>query len=51
MEIDDVSYVLEDEAIRLVKTVLPYLNSFLWTLKALFFGDPEITMKVTFFCH
>ncbi|KAM6579820.1 hypothetical protein CsatA_003594 [Cannabis sativa] len=40
-------YVLgEEEAIWLLKLVLPYLNEFLLKLKALFSGDPSTTMKL-----
>ncbi|KAF4390095.1 hypothetical protein G4B88_005013 [Cannabis sativa] len=43
-------YVLgEEEAIWLLKLVLPYLNEFLLKLKALFSGDPSTTMKVKTF--
>lgn len=42
-------YVLgEEEAVWLVKLILPYLNEFLLKLKALFSGDPATTMKVCF---
>lgn len=48
IDIDDSSYVLgEEEAIWLLKLILPYLNEFLLKLKALFSGDPTTTMKVT----
>ncbi|KAJ8767842.1 hypothetical protein K2173_020782 [Erythroxylum novogranatense] len=44
---DGASYVLgEDEAIWIVKLVLPYLNEFLLKIKALFSGDPSTTMKM-----
>lgn len=38
----------EEEAIWLLKLVLPYLNEFLLKLRALFSGDPATTMKVSF---
>ena len=38
----------EEEAIWLVKLILPYLNEFLLVLRALFSGDPGTTMKVMF---
>lgn len=47
IDIDNSSYVLgEEEAIWLLKLILPYLNEFLLKLKALFSGDPATTMKV-----
>lgn len=47
IDIDDSSYVLgEEEAIWLLKLILPYLNEFLLKLKALFSGDPTTTMKL-----
>ncbi|XP_024030538.1 reticulon-like protein B21 [Morus notabilis] len=47
IDIDYTSYVLgEEEAIWLLKLVLPYLNEFLLKLKALFSGDPATTMKL-----
>ncbi|CAL5399500.1 unnamed protein product [Camellia sinensis] len=36
----------EEEAVWLVKMILPYLNEFLLKFKALFCGDPATTMKV-----
>ncbi|KAK4760670.1 hypothetical protein SAY87_005563 [Trapa incisa] len=36
----------EDEAIRLLKLVLPYLNEFLLKIRTLFSGDPATTMKL-----
>ncbi|KAL6541135.1 hypothetical protein OROMI_025018 [Orobanche minor] len=36
----------EEEAIWVVKLILPYLNEFLLTLRALFSGDPATTMKL-----
>ncbi|XP_022750239.1 reticulon-like protein B21 isoform X2 [Durio zibethinus] len=45
--IDESSCVLgEDEAVWLLKLVLPYLNEFLLKLRALFSGDPATTMKL-----
>lgn len=38
----------EEEAIWVLKFVLPYLNEFLLKLRALFCGDPATTMKVIF---
>lgn len=47
IDTDDSSYVLgEEEAIWLLKLILPYLNEFLLKLKALFSGDPATTMKL-----
>lgn len=47
IDIDYTRYVLgEEEAIWLLKLVLPYLNEFLLKLKALFSGDPATTMKL-----
>ncbi|KAF8035645.1 hypothetical protein BT93_C1620 [Corymbia citriodora subsp. variegata] len=47
VDIDDSSCVLgEEEAIWLLKVVLPYLNEFLLKLKAMFSGDPGTTMKL-----
>ncbi|XP_056166926.1 reticulon-like protein B21 isoform X2 [Syzygium oleosum] len=47
VDIDGSSCVLgEEEAIWLLKLVLPYLNEFLLKLKALFSGDPGTTMKL-----
>ena len=43
------SVVGEEEAIWLLKLVLPYLNEFLLKLKVLFSGDPATTMKVICF--
>lgn len=46
---DDASYVLgEQEAIWLLRLVLPYVNELLLKLRALFSGDPATTMKVIF---
>lgn len=38
----------EEEAIWVLKLVLPYINEFLLKLRALFSGDPSTTMKVRF---
>ncbi|KAK2646751.1 hypothetical protein Ddye_021946 [Dipteronia dyeriana] len=47
VDIDDKRYVVgEEEAVWLLKMVLPYLNEFLLKLKALFSGDPATTMKL-----
>ncbi|KAK4857866.1 hypothetical protein QYF36_007408 [Acer negundo] len=47
IDIDDKRYVVgEEEAVWLLKMVLPYLNEFLLKLKALFSGDPATTMKL-----
>ncbi|XP_038700950.1 reticulon-like protein B21 isoform X1 [Tripterygium wilfordii] len=47
IDIDDTNYVLgEEEAIWLLKLILPYINEFLLKLKALFSGDPATTMKL-----
>ncbi|PPR96317.1 hypothetical protein GOBAR_AA24353 [Gossypium barbadense] len=47
VEIDVSNYVVgEEEAIWLLKLVLPYLNEFLLKLRALFSGDPSTTMKM-----
>ena len=49
MDIDESSCVLgEEEAVWLLKLVLPYLNEFLLKLRALFSGDPATTMMVIF---
>ncbi|KAL3533088.1 hypothetical protein ACH5RR_006609 [Cinchona calisaya] len=48
-DLDDSSlgYVVgEEEAVWLVKMILPYLNEFLLKIKALFSGDPATTMKM-----
>lgn len=39
----------EEEAIWVLKLLLPYLNEFLLKVRALFCGDPATTMKVCFF--
>ncbi|XP_043806597.1 reticulon-like protein B21 isoform X2 [Manihot esculenta] len=45
--IEDRSHVVgEEEAIWLLKLVLPYLNECLLKIKALFSGDPATTMKL-----
>ncbi|GAV83118.1 Reticulon domain-containing protein [Cephalotus follicularis] len=45
--IDDTSFVFgEEEAVWLLKLVLPYLNEFLLKLRELFSGDPATTMKL-----
>ncbi|KDP38668.1 hypothetical protein JCGZ_04021 [Jatropha curcas] len=47
IDIDDTRYVLgEEEAIWLLKLVLPYLNECLLKIRALFSGDPSTTMKL-----
>lgn len=47
VQADDSSYVLgEQEAIWLLRLVLPYVNELLLKLRALFSGDPATTMKV-----
>ncbi|KAG4112897.1 hypothetical protein ERO13_D13G190800v2 [Gossypium hirsutum] len=47
VEIDESNCVVgEEEAIWLLKLVLPYLNEFLLKLRALFSGDPSTTMKM-----
>lgn len=49
MDVDDTKQehvVGEEEAIWLVKLVLPYVNELLLKLRALFSGDPATTMKV-----
>lgn len=50
MDIDESSYVVgEEEAVWLLKLVLPSLNEFLLKVRALFTGDPGTTMKVISF--
>ncbi|XP_062078389.1 reticulon-like protein B21 isoform X2 [Humulus lupulus] len=50
IDTDYTRYVLgEEEAIWLLKLVLPYLNECLLKLKALFSGDPSTTMKLAVF--
>lgn len=49
VDLDDSSmgYVVgEEEAVWLVKLILPYVNEFLLKIKALFSGDPATTMKM-----
>ncbi|KAB1211888.1 Reticulon-like protein B21 [Morella rubra] len=47
VQADDSSYVLgEQEAIWLLRLVLPYMNELLLKLRALFSGDPATTMKL-----
>ncbi|KAK8505362.1 hypothetical protein V6N13_045800 [Hibiscus sabdariffa] len=47
VDIDESSCVVgEEEAIWVLKLVLPYLNEFLLKLRALFSGDPSTTMKL-----
>ena len=49
LNVDDTSqeYVVgEEEAVWLIKLILPYINEFLSKIKALFSGDPATTMKV-----
>ncbi|XP_050208601.1 reticulon-like protein B21 isoform X2 [Mercurialis annua] len=46
IDIEDRRYVVgEEEAVWLIKLVLPYLNECLWKIRALFSGDPATTMK------
>nr|KYP38209.1 Reticulon-like protein B21 [Cajanus cajan] len=45
--VEDSNYVLgEEDAIWMLKLILPYLNEFLSKLKALFSGDPGTTIKL-----
>ncbi|XP_010275780.1 PREDICTED: reticulon-like protein B21 isoform X2 [Nelumbo nucifera] len=49
IDIDDSNQthvVGEEEAIWLIKLILPYLNEFLLKLRGLFSGDPSTTMKL-----
>ncbi|KAJ7979617.1 Reticulon-like protein [Quillaja saponaria] len=47
IDVDDTRYVVgEQEAIWVMKLILPYLNEFLSKLRALFSGDPATTMKL-----
>ncbi|XP_057727240.1 reticulon-like protein B21 [Arachis stenosperma] len=47
IDVDNTNYVLgEEEAIWLLKLILPYLNEFLLRLRAMFSGDPGTTMKL-----
>lgn len=44
---DEEEYVVgEEEAVWLIKLVLPFFNEFLSKLRSLFSGDPATTMKV-----
>lgn len=40
--------VEEEEVIRFGKRIVPFVNEILQNLKALFRGDPAVTMKVFF---
>ncbi|XVE53666.1 hypothetical protein DITRI_Ditri03aG0021100 [Diplodiscus trichospermus] len=47
VDLDESSHVLgEEEAIWLLKLALPYLNEFQLKVRALFSGDPAVTMKL-----
>ncbi|KAI4335560.1 hypothetical protein L6164_014196 [Bauhinia variegata] len=47
IDVDDKSYVIgEEEAIWVLKLILPYLNESLAKLRALFSGDPGTTIKL-----
>lgn len=47
INVEDSNYVVgEEDAIWMLKLILPYLNEFLSKLKALFSGDPGTTIKV-----
>ncbi|XP_038880296.1 reticulon-like protein B21 isoform X2 [Benincasa hispida] len=47
IDMDNVRHVIgEEEAIWVLKLVLPYFNEFLLKLRALFCGDPATTMKL-----
>ncbi|XP_008242972.1 PREDICTED: reticulon-like protein B21 [Prunus mume] len=47
VEVDNANYVVgEEEAMWLLKLVLPYLNELLLKMKALFSGDPATTIKL-----
>ncbi|KAL2338511.1 hypothetical protein Fmac_012957 [Flemingia macrophylla] len=47
IDVEDTKYVLgEEEAIWVLKLILPYLNEFLSKLKAMFSGDPGTTIKL-----
>lgn len=49
LNVDDASqeYVVgEEEAVWLLKLILPYINEFLSKIRALFSGDPATTMKL-----
>ncbi|KAI3889598.1 hypothetical protein MKX03_017603 [Papaver bracteatum] len=45
-ESNDTLMVGEEEAVWLLRLILPYLNEFLLKLKSLFSGDPATTMKL-----
>ncbi|KAK7388359.1 hypothetical protein VNO78_23175 [Psophocarpus tetragonolobus] len=46
-DVEDTKYVLgEEEAIWVLKLILPYLNEFLSKLRGMFSGDPGTTMKL-----
>lgn len=52
IDVESTNYVLgEEEAITVLKLILPYLNEFLSQLRTMFSGDPGTTIKVYFFCH
>ncbi|KAJ1379759.1 Reticulon [Sesbania bispinosa] len=47
IDLEDTNYVVrEEEAIWVLKLILPYLNEFLSKLKAMFSGDPGTTIKL-----
>ncbi|KAG5020148.1 hypothetical protein JHK87_016003 [Glycine soja] len=47
INVEDSNYVVgEEDAIWMLKLILPYLNEFLSKLKALFSGDPGTTIKL-----
>ncbi|XP_006600547.1 reticulon-like protein B21 isoform X2 [Glycine soja] len=47
IDVEDTNYVLrEEEAIWVLKLILPYLNEFLSKLRAMFSGDPGTTIKL-----
>lgn len=45
MEYDESYMVGEEEAIWLLRLLLPYINELLLKIRALFSGDPATTMK------
>lgn len=45
MELDESYMVGEEEAIWLLRLLLPYINELLLKIRALFSGDPATTMK------
>ena len=52
IDVEDTNYVLrEEEAIWVLRLILPYLNEFLSKLRAMFSGDPGTTIKVFFIAH